>query len=74
MAIVIASQKMTVRHGEGEHTIFPSPHPQSLPDHLLEHDHVKGAIQSKWIVVKPSPESAEPVSEEPQTSKKKRSA
>lgn len=51
MAVVIARQKMTVRHSEGEHTIFPSRDPQSLPDHLLGHPHVEGAIKSGWIVL-----------------------
>lgn len=63
MAIVIARQKMVVRHAEGDHTIFPSARPQSLPDHLLDHPHVKGAIASKWIEVQQvelSPET-EPV-------------
>lgn len=51
MAVVIARQKMVIEHAEGKHTVFPSPHPQSLPDKLLNHKYVKGAIASKWITV-----------------------
>jgi hypothetical protein len=51
MAIIIARQKMVVRRAEGDHTIYPSAQQQSLPDHLLDHPHVKGAIASKWIEV-----------------------
>lgn len=53
MAVIIGRQKMTVRHAEGEHTIFPSADPQSLPDVLLAHDYVQDAIQSGWITVVP---------------------
>lgn len=53
MAVILARQKMTVRHAEGEHTIYPSADPQSLPDALLDHAYVQGAIQSGWITVVP---------------------
>lgn len=51
MAVVIARQKMVIEHAEGKHTVFPSPHPQSLPDKFLNHKYVKDAIASKWITV-----------------------
>lgn len=70
MAVVIARQKMTVRHSEGEHTIFPSRDPQSLPDHLLSHSHIQGAIASKWIEVV-STETPEPETEAKSSRKKK---
>lgn len=63
MAVVIARQKMAIQHAEGEHTIFPSAGPQSLPDNLLDHPHIKGGIESGWITVVSAPEQAE--AEEP---------
>lgn len=67
MAVIIGRQKMTVDHVEGEHTIFPSTDPQSLPDHLLDHPFVQGGIRSGWITVVPTetadtdpPEEAKP--------------
>jgi hypothetical protein len=60
MAVIIGRQKMVVRHAEGEHTIFPSTQPQFLPDHLLNHRHVKGAIASKWIEVQQVESDPEP--------------
>lgn len=72
MAVIIGRQKMTVRHAEGEHTIFPSAEPQSLPDALLSHSHVQGAVQAGWITVMPvsaphveSDEPAQPSPAEP---------
>jgi hypothetical protein len=62
MAVVIARQKMVIEHAEGKHTVFPSPHPQSLPDHLLDHDYVLGAIASKWIL--PQKVEADPETDE----------
>ena len=79
MAIIIARQKMVVRHAEGERTIFPSARPQSLPDHLLDHPHIKGAIASKWIEVQqvetePEPESAKTQEDEAAVVKRRKKA
>jgi hypothetical protein len=62
MAVVIARQKMVIEHAEGKHTVFPSPHPQSIPDKFLNHKYVKGAIASKWITVQ-NVETDEPAEE-----------
>lgn len=48
---------MTVRHSEGETTIFPFEHAQVIPDDLLTHPHVKGGIDSGWITVVPTDEA-----------------